>query len=324
MPASQASNETRLPRAVLRRSAAITARYAALAESENLNPAPDAAPAVPPAPPAANDAPTADPPHVAPADGDPRENDPNYWKQRFKVTEGILARERDDRRNQFNTLNQRITDLQGQVLAPKSAAPAAEINLADFYTPEQIEAYGEEQCRVMAQTAMKAATATAKTQIDAVVQPIKEERERTVADQAAEKQRLFEDELIKLFPTWRTADKEPLWYAWLDEEDENGVKRQAILDIHVGNRNAAAIAKMFKACEKQNARPAPPITPNGGGAVPSTDTPPATPGAVAALTAPTNAEVKAWYTRLAIGKVKVTDEERIAFEARMKLRHPGR
>lgn len=218
MPASQALNETRLPRAVVNRSAAIAARYAT-SESE-LPPPEGAAPAAP------EGGTPAEPAHVA--ELDPRESDPNYWKQRFKVTEGILARERTERRTQFEALNQRITELQEQALTQKPPPTAAEIDLTRFFTPEQIETYGEEQCQVMAQTAMGAAHSTAQELIDAAMRPIREERAREKEDAAAQAKQKFVDRLTELKPDYATIDVDPAWQAWLAEEDENGVQRQAL------------------------------------------------------------------------------------------------
>lgn len=321
MPASQAQNETQLPRAVLRRSAAIAARYAP--PEPEAQSASEVAPV--PAPPAPAPAPeggtTAASP--SPPESDPRESDPNYWKHRFKVTEGILARERTDAQTRFGTLNQRITELQEQLASRAPAVtPPAEIDLSKFYTPEQIDTYGEEQCRVMAQTAMDAARTTAQGLIEEAVKPLREAREREREDAVAQAKRKFTDRLVELKPDYATIDQDPRWQAWLAEYDENEVQRQTLLDIHVGNGNADAVAKMFKAWEKQVARPVPPVAPNGTGAVHTTEAPPASPAAVEALTPPTAAEKKSFFTRSALGKVK--DDERVAFEARLRLAHPSR
>ena len=323
MPASQASNETRLPRAVVRRSAAIAERYAPKAEPDP-NPAAAAAPASPPAAPAAT---TADPPPAAPT-VDPRHSDPNYWKQRFDVTSGILAREREQRQARETELNQRLTELQDQTRTLQASAPAADIDLTAFYTPEQIAAYGEEQCRVMAQTAMKAASAKAKELIDAEVRPLREKATQDAVDETERIKNAFADKLTELVPDWRVTDVDPRWLAWLDEEDENGATRQQVLDIHSRNRNAAACAKMFKLFAKVIAVPKPPVTPSGSGANPGSDATPPDAGAVEAATPPTAAEIKDFFKRSSTVRKGqfgfVTDEERTKFEARLKLKHPDR
>lgn len=323
MTASVASTETRLPRAVVRQSAAIAARYAQPAETGTPSADGTPAPAAPDATPAAPAATTAAPATVPPAD--PRENDPNYWKQRFNVTSGILAKERRERQEERTTLLQKQAELQAQI-SSSTAAPADEtIDLTTFYTPQQIEQYGEEQCRVMAKTAMDAARATANKLIDDAVRPLKEQREREQADAVAAKKQAFIDKLIELVPNYQEIDVDPRWNdettGWLAQDDENGVQRQQLLNIHIANGNAPKVAKMFKdfIASITPQAPTPPVTPSGTGAAPGGDG--AVPAAVVAgLTAPTDAEVKDFYKRAAIGKVK--DDERATFEARLKLRNP--
>lgn len=132
MQATPALNETRLPRQVLQRSAAIAERQRAQAESE----AASAAPPAPPAEPSAPAATTADPtPPQPPAD--PRESDPAYWKQRFKVTEGVLRTEREARTKEALEFNQRITELQDQIRTLQASAPAPDLDMGQFLTPNR-------------------------------------------------------------------------------------------------------------------------------------------------------------------------------------------
>lgn len=326
MQPNKASNETKLPRAILRRSAAIEARYAPKlpAEPDNPNPADPTAPAAtapaePPAPPAE--------PAIPPAPaGDPRHSDPAYWQQRFQVTQGILESERRERRTAVDELHQQITELQEQLrVLQAQAKPVAKADIAKFFTPEQIALYGEEQCETMAQTAMRAATDTAQTLIDAAVQPLRDQQQRDAANTTAGRKQAFTDKLTELVPDWQTIDKEPGFIAWLSEDDENEVQRQSVLNIHVGNLNALGCAKMMRVWKAtQAAAPAaapaasrvPPMAPSGSGA--SNDVlaaPTAAPSAAGGH--PTAAEKKAFYTRSALGKVK--DTERVAFEARLAL-----
>ncbi len=327
MPATQASTETRVPHQVALRAANAAARYAPT-ETDPPNPAAAAAPASPPAAPAAT---TADTP-LATSPADPRHSDPNYWKQRFEYNQHVLTRERAERQAKETEQNRRITELQDQTRTLQAAAPAAEIDLTKFFTPAQIETYGEEQCRVMAQTAEKAATAKAQELVDAAVRPLREERTQAAANEAERTKNAFVDKLTELVPDWQITDKDPRWCdehtGWLVEEDENGVRRQELLNIHIANRNAAACAKMFKRFAKTIEVATPPVSPSGTGANPGGDAEPPTPGAVASATAPSKAEVKDFFKRSATiqrGKPGyVTDQERATFEARLKLAHPDR
>ena len=327
MQPDQESNTTKLPRAVLRRSAAINARYAPKPPESEIPPAADAAPAPEPA---ADPAPVVEPPATPPA-VDPRENDPTYWKQRFTVTSGILAHERNEYTTAVGNLNRRLTEAQEKLRLSQAQTPAPKVDIAKFFTDEQIEKYGAEQCETMAAAAMAAAHETAQGLVDAAVKPLKEDREQRIEQEATRKRREFDDKLSEQVPNWRTLDVDPRWREWLSEDDEHGVQRQSILDIHIGNGNAVQVGRMFKAWEKTVAPPATPvppapplpkptITPNGSGAS-AGDAPPVNSNA-AAKGAPSGAEVKDYYKRSALGKVKA--EERIEFEARLALRHPPR
>src|ERR1700759_2086498 len=100
MQASQAKNEVRLPRAVAERSARLQASLDARAAAET-EPKPPVA-----SPPAAET-----PPAPTPPAADPRESDPAYWKQRHKVTEGLLRVERDGRIADAQAHAQRVSEL---------------------------------------------------------------------------------------------------------------------------------------------------------------------------------------------------------------------
>jgi hypothetical protein len=313
MPASQASTKSRVPQQIQERHAKAIAPYLKAAEPDASAPAAATAPALPTASAA------------TPADPliDARANDPNYWQQRFKVTEGMLARERQAAKDRETSKNQQIVDLQTQVRDLKAAVPAAPIDLSEFFTPEEIAAYGEPQCRVMATTAMRAAEKQAKNLIAAEVQPLRDRQASDAqADEAAAKQEFF-DKIEAQVPDFDDAD--PRWVAWLQEIDEHtGAPRQAVLTIHSASRNVMGCVKVIKEWKASLAVPTPPVSPSGTGAAPTGagDAAPATPEAVSALTPPSDAEVKEFYKRSSLNKVK--GPERVAFEARMKLRQQPR
>lgn len=325
MQPKTAPNETRLPRAVLRRSEAINARYAPPPPEPETPSAASPAPAPVPAPPAAT---TTDPPPAPPAPPD-RTQDPTYWQQRFKVTEGILGSVRAQHTETLQAKDQQIAELKGQITEIQAKAPA-QLDLLQFFTQEEIDEYGEKQCRVMANAAVAAAKQTAKPLIAAEVQPQKDAQ--VARDTETERQRLldFQLDLTKLRPTWQADDKDPRWHLWLSEDDElTGEPRQRTLDRHSAARNAPMIGRMFEAWAKTIAAPpapapppVPPIVPHGSGAAPGSDAPAAPDPALAGLTAPSAQEVKDFYKRSALGKVK--DDERAKFDARLKLRHPER
>lgn len=313
MQASPATNETRLPRAVLERSRLIEERIRARGEPET-DPAPDAPPAVPSAE-AANPGEIEPPPPAPPAD--PRETDPAYWKQRFKVTEGVLRREREERTAGERTLTQRITELQAQIRELQASAPPTEIDLGQYLTKEQLETLGEDEAKAVASVAHRAAQMAVQKVVDAQIKPLHEQQAADADSELRAARQRFVDKLIELVPDFEEVDASDGWKAWLAEDDPaTGVQRQQLLNVHVEKQNAAMVARMFDAYSATLARPpVPPVAPNGSGAIPQGDLPPANPSA---LMRPTAQEVRDFYKRAALGKVK--DQERKEFEARMKLR----
>lgn len=312
--ASQALNETRLPRAVLRRSAAITARLEAQkAESE----ASAADPNAPPATPSAEAAPPVAPTPPAPAQ-DPRENDPAYWKQRFNVTAGVLRAERDERAAEAAGFNHRIAELEDQIRILQATAPSAPaaVDATTILTKEQIETLGEEEANAVVAAALKVARDAAQKAVEAEVKPLRDARANDAAQAQRDRRNAFLDKLYELAPD--LDDKDENWLAWLAQDDETtGLQRQAILTQHVTRGDAVKVAKMhaqWKASTAAPAPPAPPVAPNGSGATPAG----LDPQQAKVLKAPTQVEVREFYKRAALGKV--TDAERKEFEARLKLR----
>lgn len=312
MQASPALNETRLPRQVLQRSKAIEDRIAARkAESEAASALPAETPSADPANPA--------PPATPAPPTDPRHSDPAYWKHRFEATAGRLRVREDEHKAELAALRGQIDELQGQVrsLQATSTPPAAEINLTEFFSPEQIKDIGEDDAKSIAQAAMTAAMKTAKTAIEAEIQPLRDQRKADAEEQFRQRKAAFVEKLEEQIPNYAAIDAEPAWLEWLAEEDaDSGLQRQKILDRHIAALDAAKVAKVFRNFLKTQERPAPPVAPNGSAAGGGGEVPPQ-PNA-ADVVAPTSAEVKDFYKRASLGRV--SDAERAKFEARLKLR----
>lgn len=322
--ASQAPNGNMfLPRAVVTRTAAIDARLAEQKAAREPKGAPPVEPALVVDPPVAEVPPP--PPPAPPAPPlDPRASDPAYWQQRFKVTAGMLDTERAAHQGAQQKQNQRIAELESQVSTLQAGAPrsAEEINLTRYFTPDQIEKFGDEQCRVMAATAQAAAQDKVEKLIDAAVKPIVDKQKADQASDDDAKRIAFFNRLTELVPNYVEINATPGWIEWLNGTDPSSdERRQGILTRHEGRRNADSVAKMFKAFLAEStppAPPAPPVAPHGTGA-PAVETPPP-PAAAGPTGMPTDAEVRAHYKRAALGGYKGKDAERVAFEARMKLR----
>lgn len=318
MQASPATNETRLPRAVVRQLAALADR-APKAESESSTVDPDA----PPAPPSAQATPPADPiaptpaPTAAPTaqDSDPRHSDPNYWRQRFNVTDGVLKRERAERLTAENAFHQRITELQQQIATLQAGAPAPQADPRSLLTPEQIETLGDEESQAVAQAAAKAAEQAAQRVLDERLKPLEERAAQDQAQAARSQKQAFLDRLTEMVPEWEAMDADQAWLDWLAQDDQaTGLPRQQILNTHVGRYDAAKAAKMFQSFKELHTPPTPPVAPHGSGAVVAGEIPQPDGAATRPLTA---TEITAFYKRAALGKV--SNEERVVFEKRMKL-----
>jgi hypothetical protein len=324
MQASQANDTTVLPRAIVRRSAAIQARIDARHAESKTDPADPNAPQVPPvAATPADPAPPVVPPVPAAPAADPRENDPAYWRQRFNVTAGVLKAERTERQATTTEFQRQITELQEQVRTLQANKPPGETDLdvTQFFTPEQVEQFGEDQCKAMALAATKSAQAAVQTAIEKEVKPLREQEQRREARTVEERKQEFTDKLTELVPNYLEIDQSEDWREWLAQEDEaSGLQRQVILSNHTHVLNAQKVARMFSDFLKTKTKPAPPVVGKGNGAGPSGEPPPA--ASPAAARAPTDAEVKDFYKRAALGRVK--DTERVEFEARMKLRAAAR
>jgi hypothetical protein len=257
---------------------------------------------------------------VAPA-ADPRESDPEYWKQRFKATAGVLDSVRRERAAEREQYQQRFDELQTQIRDLQAKAPAAKINLGDYFTPEQIEQFGETQCEAMAIAAQKAAQTSVQRAIETEVQPLRDQRKRETAQELEDRKATFREKLGESVPDYAEIDVGEDWHAWLAQRDQSsGLVRQSILDQHVKAFDADEVAKMFKAFQSTKAAPpVPPVTAAPAAAPTPSETPVAAPDVAGG--APTAAEIRDFYKRAALGRVK--DAERVSFEQRLaKLRGP--
>lgn len=298
----------------MRQSAAIEARLAAQREAKTdpplveppvPEPAPQNTDPTPPAPPAAS----------APPE-DPRHSTVEYWQQRFKVTEGLLRREREDHAATQQSLGQKIADLQSQVSTLQaSTATPADVDITRYFTPEEIDKFGEDQCRKMASVAQAAADDKVKTLIDAQIAPIRQRQETEAQAEVNRRKTAFTDRLLELYPNYVAVDDTDGWRAWLRQKDPTArIERGTILHHLVQAQDADGVAGMFQQYEALSKPPVPPVAPNGT-AAPAAEAPAPAQAVGKALTP---AEIRDFYKRAAIGKV--TDQERAAFEARTRQR----
>ncbi len=323
--ASTSRHDTKLPRAILRQSAR-------LAQLEDERKAALAPPSAQPAPPGGNPDPgepktTAETPPTPPAN--PREDDPAYWKQRFQATAGTLNAVKEERLAERREWNVRFAEQQATIEDLKSkvsaSTPPDEIDVTAFFSADEIEKYGEEQCRIMAATAQRTAQVQVKKAMDAALQPLRQRQEQEARDDAAQRRARFEEALTERLPNWREidADDNAPWHAWLTEVNpDTGETHNDTLTRFVTRNDAAGTAGVFSKFLKLTATtsaPTPPVAPPsaGSGEAPAPPAPPAhTPG----TGYPSSQEIKDYYKAAALGKLKT--EAIVAFEARLKLPRP--
>ena len=215
------ANETPLPRAGRERMQRINARLQAQGGTGDAPPQPpvEAGNAPPPVPPSESQpggetppAPPAPPPTNG---GDPRENDPTYWKQRFQVLQGMLRSNQERSAAQVSELERKITELQAQVSSREASRAPEKIDLKAYFTPEQIERFGEEQCEAMARTAMTAAAQQAQALIEAQVKPMQEREQRQAQRTQADNEAAFWEKLAELYPDYQEVNARQDWLEWL-------------------------------------------------------------------------------------------------------------
>lgn len=339
MQTQQGQTDTVLPRAIRRQMARVNEKLEARASAATSAPPPQAtegAAAVTDgdpgtAAPAPTQAPAA--PAPAPAAADPRENDPTYWKARFKVTEGMLRRAQEDLRQAQADADQTIQELRNQLaeLQAASTSPKGSLDVSAFFTKEQIEQFGPEQCEAMAQAAIKAARTQADEIIRTAVEPLKKDRDTQQRQQQRIREDTFWSELAEATPDYEDINADPKWRAWLAEvDDATGLVRQDILDKHRASLNARGVSALFEKFRAlQNAGKAtaePPVAPprSGGENNGAGDRGAATGG----RGYPTPDEIRDYHKRAATIRNPrdprfVTDKERKEFEARLQLPKPG-
>lgn len=316
-------SNVRLPRAVRERSARIAQMLEPQANPGVADPTPpanepaieSAAPSPEPAPPAAPVAPT-----------DPRENDPQYWAQRFRVTQGMLDRERRERIADQERTQRDLTELREQLRTTQQQAPTpSKIDVSQFFTPEQIEQYGQEQCETLASVALKAAQEESQRALNDRLKPLEDQRKQDAENAAKQRQDAFWTALAAAVPDFETIDASDAWKAWLSEDDPTtGLMRDRVLKQHLAAWDAPKVARIFAAYKASLvAPPAPPVSAGNRAG------PPAEPQASNRPTKgyPTPAEIKDFYKRAATVRRGqpgfVTDQERSDFEARMQLQRPA-
>jgi hypothetical protein len=278
-------------------------------------------PPPPPADPTLNAPPQADlKPFHDPALGtDPRAADPMYWRNRLSVMQGKLLEERRAADAREAALNAKIFDLEGQIKALKTQAPAP-VDVKSMFTPEQLEALGEDQAAAIATAAVTAARTHVDVALTEQRTTAQQRQERDEEQAQARRRRDFLDKLEEVVPNWATIDKRADWLTWLAQIDPlTNADRQSSLTAGIHASDVAGVASIFneflRTLTPRTAPPQPPVTAPGGAGTPAA--PVAASRADLSQTPPTKAEINAYYKDAALNKV--SEAEKIAFEKRLAL-----
>lgn len=337
MPASEATNEVRLPRAVRIRAEKLNAQYG---QGKSLNPADPPVAVAQPAPTegAAEPPAAAVEPAVAPLQPAVPAVDPSKDAQRelaelrhgFNTIKGRLATIAEERRAEKAAWHQEREQLLEQVRDLRAKQPPAAIDLGKHFTPEQIEALGETQCHAIAAAAQRIAQERVNEAVEAAVQPLREKQAATEQATVSDAEQRYFAHLAQLVPNYVEIDGQETWHAWLAaEEGDTGVSRQELLTKHHTNRDAVKVARFFSRFLTETAPaapappPKPPVAPRGNGAQPNGDRAPNDAGGDRKLLPPTPKEISEFYVRASTKRPGmpgfVTDKERTEFEARLRL-----
>lgn len=316
MNTSPGVTAVRLPRQVLRakeRADELSQRTVdAPASAETPEPPPGAAAVSTPAPapvPASTDF----------ANAEPVTEEGKYWRQRFKVTEGLFRTAREKHATDLENRDAEVAELRAEVARLKSAQPveAKAQDLSQFLSPDLIDALGEDQARAMVATALKAAQAEARAMVNAELAPLKAQQEAAVKRESRKKTDAFTDALDEAVPAWREIDKDARWHAFLDGVDEaTDLIRQEVIDLAKQNMNAKPIVRLLKAFQSSlgaiDTPPASvmPAATGASGAAPTVNT------VLVEGGAPTRAEIREHFKLRALGKIKADEAQK--FDARLK------
>ena len=279
-----------------------------------------------PAPGVAADSTPAAPAQAPVANGEPQTPEGQSWHQRFKVVEGMFRKQRDDHQTATADLQTRIRDMEGEVARLKTAGggeTAVPLELSEFYTEEQIEALGEEQARINAAAAVKAAQKQVQAELERQLGPIKERDRREQESRDQQAINAYTDAITEAVPHWQDLDADPLFIAWLTHRDTaSGMVRGTLLRQAAAARDPQPVIRLMLDFERENGAvavpAAPAVVPTGNGAGSTGAGPSSVP--VVQLP-PTRAEIREHYKNLSTKRGYDGSKEAQAFEARIKAAH---
>lgn len=196
-------------------------------------------------------------PEAQPAQ-DARENDPNYWRHRHATTEGILRAEKEKAkalaeeaaalRAEADKLRKETVDKQRKADAESRVRSLEQIDLSEFFTPAEIEEYGEKHLRTVLKGNVKAAMKTMDPSLQAEMEQMRAEV-ASVRDIAAQsREQAFWGRLDSGAKDWRSKQENPAFLAWLAEVDPvSGRTRDSYVKEAQRALDADRVAAIFNA-----------------------------------------------------------------------------
>lgn len=189
---------------------------------------------------------------------DARENDPNYWRHRHATTEGILRAEKEKAkqlaeeaaalRAEADRLRKETVDKQRKADAESRVRSLEQIDLSEFFTPAEIEEYGEKHLRTVLKGNVKAALKTIDPSLQAEMEQMRAEvaSVRDIASQSREQ--AFWSRLDSSAKDWRAKQANPDFLSWLAEVDPvSGRTRDSYVKDAQKALDAERVAAIFNA-----------------------------------------------------------------------------
>jgi len=202
--------------------------------------------------------------------------DGEYLRSRLSTVEGMLRSESERRRREQETarlreaqLQQRLAELQRGHEAAAVAAMGAE-ELKRYVTPQQLQEFGEDHCRLIVAAVKAAAGELTRSAVQGEVAQMRAELAQQRKAMERSQEAAFWSEVNARLPQWRQTNAEPGFLRWLGERDAlAGRTRQEVLNEARAALDADRVVAIFNAWPQNQARAAGPrdatrrVMPNG-------------------------------------------------------------
>lgn len=247
--------------------------------------------------------------------------DARYWEHRFKTLQGMSEAEKTRLKNHISGLESRLVELEDTVKRVKSQPSNSPVDLTKYLSQEEIDTYGADVIKAVVKAAKAAADEESgqkmKDELNRQLNPIKEKLNATEVELQTRLEDQFWDELNKKFPKWIEVNENPKWLEWLAQRDPlSGVHRQDLLNSAQKNKDSDRVVAMFTAFTQSSPAPQP-VTNKQQQVVPDPVAAPSTLAPSVDARPMTGAEIKKFYSDVAMGKYRFRPQEKEAIEKRI-------